>query len=90
MNSSSLAGKLLIVPDDHVACFDLLYYTTTHFAFEWEREGSPAWNFVGRHVKWNKTLKAIADGYAERLLGGNKVDPKFIPQSSAPLTRTVV
>lgn len=69
-------------PNTHLACFDTLYYTTSSSeTFEWRFAWSPAWRFVGRHVRYNQNLVGLGEGYARRAM---KVEdnaqelPKFI------------
>ena len=70
-----------MIPDDDVACFDLLYYTATFVMFEWEKDWVPAWSAVGKYVRWNESLARIAEGYVERLLSGMKVSGNTCPST---------
>ncbi|TFK44309.1 hypothetical protein BDQ12DRAFT_620263 [Crucibulum laeve] len=69
-------------PDRHLACFDTLYYTTSvaHQDFEWEYAWSPAWNFVGQHLKFTDPILQIATLYLRNLFNvspGQEL-PQFI------------
>lgn len=64
--SPSLLGHSL-PPDDHLACFDHLYFTTSsNKLYEWEAPWSPAWNLVGKHVRFTNELVEITKGYLSR------------------------
>jgi len=63
---SGLHGVSL-APDEHLACFDYLYYVCAHTSFEYEHEISPAWRFVVKNFRWKDRLQAIADGYLRRM-----------------------
>lgn len=49
-----------IPPDDHLACFDILYYTAAHKSFEFQETYSPVWRFVGRHMKFTQKIEDLA------------------------------
>ena len=75
---SEVHGAVL-PPDEHLACFDYLYYLCAQVVrdlsstyessperrqpFEYNFDISPAWRFVLKHFRWTKRLQAIADGY---------------------------
>jgi len=62
-------------PDQHLACFDLLYYTSsTRKQFEWEQVWSPMWRFVGRHVQFTDRLQSLAKEYIARALNCDSTD----------------
>ncbi|PPR02698.1 hypothetical protein CVT26_009801 [Gymnopilus dilepis] len=50
-------------PDEHVLCYDYLYYVGARQPYEFDFDHSPAWNFVGQHMHWTARLKALADQY---------------------------
>jgi len=58
-----------IEPDEHMLCFDWLYFTGLDRSFEWEYDYSPEWNLVGKHMHWNPKLEAVADDYLRRHFG---------------------
>jgi hypothetical protein len=65
MQASPLGRNL--PPDEHLACFDLLYYATSSSeAFEWEFLWSPAWNLVGTHLHFTDDLIRLAKDYLGR------------------------
>jgi hypothetical protein len=65
MSPSPLGHRL--PPDEHLSCFDHLYFTTSSDRlFEWEAPWSPAWNLIGKHVRFNNELVEITKGYLSR------------------------
>ena len=50
-------------PDDHLMCFDFVYYAVSEVPYEWERAWAPAWNFVGKHLHFTKTVTDLAEQY---------------------------
>ncbi|KAG1813810.1 hypothetical protein EV424DRAFT_1541668 [Suillus variegatus] len=56
------------LPDDHVLRFDFLHYISAHHTGEWESDYSPAWRFVGQHMRWTASMEKIADAYARRAM----------------------
>ena len=65
MSASPLGHSL--PPDEHLSCFDHLYFTTSSDKlFEWEAPWSPAWNLIGKHVRFNNEIVEIVKGYLSR------------------------
>ncbi|KDQ07960.1 hypothetical protein BOTBODRAFT_38399 [Botryobasidium botryosum FD-172 SS1] len=56
-------------PDEHLLCFDFLYFAVAQRSSEWAMDFSPAWRFVGRHAHWTERIKDIAEGYVRRIMG---------------------
>ena len=66
MSPSPLGHRL--PPDEHLSCFDHLYFTTSSDRlFEWEAPWSPAWNLIGKHVRFNDELIEITKGYLSKV-----------------------
>lgn len=65
----TLHSKQKVEPDAHLACFDDLYFVSAVDGFEWERDVSPGWRFVGVHVRWNKWVEDVAAEMVKRALG---------------------
>ncbi|KAG6334539.1 hypothetical protein ID866_4555 [Astraeus odoratus] len=72
--------QLSLPPDDHLLCYDYLYYTAVASAFEWSWDYSPVWRFVGRHMYWNTTLEKLAEEHARRAMNvqDNEPTPPYI------------
>ncbi|KAG8986048.1 hypothetical protein FRB90_004237, partial [Tulasnella sp. 427] len=66
---STLHSKSKVEPDVHLACFDDLYFTNAVDGFEWERDVSPGWRFVGVHVRWNGWIEDVVREMVKRTLG---------------------
>ncbi|KAG2083832.1 uncharacterized protein F5147DRAFT_799170 [Suillus discolor] len=64
----SLQHQVSLPPDDHVLCFDFLYYISAHHTWEWELDYSPAWRFVGQHMRWTASMEKIADAHTRRAM----------------------
>jgi len=58
----------LLPPDEHLACFDYLYYVCADTSFEYGSDLSPAWRFVVKHFRWTHRLQTIGDEYVRRVL----------------------
>ncbi|KAF7311040.1 hypothetical protein HMN09_00647500 [Mycena chlorophos] len=56
-------------PDEHMLCYDYLYYVSAHQPFEMEYDYSPAWRYVGTHMHFTPALEKIADTYIRQALG---------------------
>ncbi|KAI0045214.1 hypothetical protein FA95DRAFT_1561351 [Auriscalpium vulgare] len=65
----SPVNHVSLPPDEHLACFDYLYYVCAHESFEYEHDLSPAWRFVAKHFRWTPRLQTMADGYLRRMFG---------------------
>ncbi|KAJ6575269.1 hypothetical protein B0H19DRAFT_635080 [Mycena capillaripes] len=67
-------------PDEHILCYDYLYYVSAHQPFEMEYDYSPAWRYVGQYMHWTPALEKLADDYVRRALGiqENGTIPPFI------------
>ncbi|KAF5352395.1 hypothetical protein D9756_005940 [Leucocoprinus leucothites] len=78
---ASPTNHALLPPDDQLLCYDYLYYACAHQPFEFEFDYSPAWRFVGQHLRWTARLEAIAETYVRATLGtpeGSPTPPKYI------------
>lgn len=63
-------------PDERLTCVDRMYYMTSGVeVFEWRFSWSPAWNAVGKHVKFNQGLIERSEGYLRRAFGLGAVEP---------------
>ncbi|KAJ7065244.1 hypothetical protein C8F01DRAFT_736409 [Mycena amicta] len=60
--------QLALPPDEHMLCYDYLYYVGASNTYEWEADYSPAWRFVGRHMHWAPDLVKISERYIRHAL----------------------
>ncbi|KAG0699739.1 hypothetical protein DFH29DRAFT_854523 [Suillus ampliporus] len=67
-NHPSPQHQVSLPPDDHVLCYDFLYYVGAQHPWEWEWDYSPAWRFVGQHMRWNASIERLADAHARRAM----------------------
>ncbi|KAJ6605810.1 hypothetical protein B0H10DRAFT_2228867 [Mycena sp. CBHHK59/15] len=67
--------QVALPPDEHMLCYDYLYYVGASSIYEWESDYSPAWRFVGRYMYWTPKIEAIADSYVRRVLGTAPFEP---------------
>jgi len=76
---SEVHGAVL-PPDDHLACFDYLYYICAYSSFEFESDISPAWRFVAKHFRWTNRLQSLGDEYLRRIfqVPDNEPIPPYI------------
>lgn len=80
MHKSRMGSELK--PEEQLACFDLLYYTTSGTrAFEFENKWSPAWYTVGRHLRFTEPLMELTRGYLRRAFG--LLDDEDVPAVSS-------
>lgn len=73
--SPSNLHKQVLLPDDQLMCFDILYYTAAFETFEWEKDYSPAWRFVGRHLHFKPDLVKLAEFHTRKALGIQEDSP---------------
>lgn len=79
-NLPSPQHQVSLPPDDHLLCFDYLYYVGVQNAWEWEADYSPVWRFVGQHMHWNASLERLADQHARRAMNvpADRPTPPYI------------
>ncbi|KAJ7493304.1 hypothetical protein B0H11DRAFT_956715 [Mycena galericulata] len=65
----SPAHRVALPPDEHLLCYDMLYYTGAHQVFEYATDLSPVWRFVGQHLHWTSKLQQVAESYSRKTLG---------------------
>lgn len=78
---ASSEGGHASTPENHLVCFDTLYYATSGTRrFEWEYTWAPAWRSVGRHLGFKAEVKDIARGYLAGAFGiGGRVVANIPP-----------
>lgn len=81
-------------PDEHLMCFDFLYYGGLIHAYEWEEEYFLPWSRVGTHTHFAPRMTALVEEYLMRLFGVETrrdippVSPLFTCSLSAPALLT--
>ncbi|KIO28492.1 hypothetical protein M407DRAFT_22382 [Tulasnella calospora MUT 4182] len=78
--SPSSQHRRELLPDDHITCFDTVYFVSALDPFEWEKDHSPSWRFVGRHARFHPNMIKLAEQYLRKafsLTEGEEI-PKFI------------
>ncbi|PCH33956.1 hypothetical protein WOLCODRAFT_61728 [Wolfiporia cocos MD-104 SS10] len=58
--------QAVLPPDEHVLCYDYLYYVCAQQPFEFEFDYSPAWRFVGQHLRWTQDIQDLTALYIRR------------------------
>ncbi|KAK7695288.1 hypothetical protein QCA50_002478 [Cerrena zonata] len=61
--------KTVLDPDEHMLCYDYLYYACADQEFEFEWEYAPAWKYVARYLRWSDPVQETAAAYVNRLFG---------------------
>ncbi|KAF8203947.1 hypothetical protein BJ912DRAFT_1090884 [Pholiota molesta] len=56
-------------PEEHMLCYDYLYYVCAHQPYEFEFDHSPAWMFVGQFMRWTPRLEDLTDKYVRKAFG---------------------
>ncbi|KAH9944221.1 uncharacterized protein BXZ73DRAFT_87164 [Epithele typhae] len=67
-------------PDDHLLCFDYLYYVCAQQSSEWELDYAPMWRNVLRHLHWTERIETITQVYLRNIfaLPDDTTIPPFI------------
>ncbi|TFK99714.1 hypothetical protein BDV98DRAFT_623553 [Pterulicium gracile] len=65
-------------PDEHMVCYDYLYYVCGSQPYEYDYDYSPAWNNVVQHMHWVPSLQELADKYVRTAMGiSDEVSPSL-------------
>ncbi|TCD62408.1 hypothetical protein EIP91_006936 [Steccherinum ochraceum] len=56
-------------PDEHMLCYDYLYYACAQQSFEFDYDYAPQWKDVGKHLYWSDHVADTAALYVKQLLG---------------------
>jgi hypothetical protein len=75
--------ELVMKPDEHMVCFDFLYWTAVIKEWEWEEDYNPVWRLIGRYAHWTDELSELANGYLRRIMGLHE-DEDIPPVKSSP------
>ncbi|KAH7105754.1 hypothetical protein BKA62DRAFT_687863 [Auriculariales sp. MPI-PUGE-AT-0066] len=53
-------------PDEHLVCYDFLYFAGVTIEDEWFHDFSPVWREIGQHVHWTPRIENLAKEYLQR------------------------
>ncbi|KAF7345634.1 hypothetical protein MVEN_01582800 [Mycena venus] len=67
--SKSPILKTELPPDDHLVCFDDMYWTANVEPHEFQHDYSTSWRFVGKHLHWNPRIEGLARQYIRQTFG---------------------
>ncbi|KAG8846384.1 hypothetical protein FRB96_001997 [Tulasnella sp. 330] len=56
-----------ISPDQHMACFNHIYFLGGRTNYEYEHDVNPMWNLVGVNVHFTSHMDELANGYIRRI-----------------------
>ncbi|EIN11023.1 hypothetical protein PUNSTDRAFT_85524 [Punctularia strigosozonata HHB-11173 SS5] len=52
--------KAKLDPDEHMLCYDFLYYVTLNKPWEWDTDYAPMWREVVKHFRWTSKMEDLA------------------------------
>ncbi|KAJ7215207.1 hypothetical protein B0H12DRAFT_1154771 [Mycena haematopus] len=70
--------KVSLPPDEHLSCFDDMYWIANVEPHEFQHDYSTSWRFVGQHLYWNSRIEDLARQYTRQTFGlppGAKIPP---------------
>ncbi|GJE85810.1 O-fucosyltransferase family protein [Phanerochaete sordida] len=56
-------------PDEHMLCYDYLYYACAGHMSEYDSSYAPEWRYVGKYMHWTEEIQTIAAQYVNRVFG---------------------
>ncbi|TFK90807.1 hypothetical protein K466DRAFT_583411 [Polyporus arcularius HHB13444] len=56
-------------PDDHLLCFDYLYYACSQQSYEYDYDYAPQWRKVLRYFRWTRRIDMMAALYVKQIFG---------------------
>ncbi|KAJ7648301.1 hypothetical protein DFH06DRAFT_1423842 [Mycena polygramma] len=62
-------------PDDHLVCFDNMYWIANFEPHEMFRDHSAAWRLVGQYLRWNPRIEELAQQHVRRTFALAPTDP---------------
>jgi len=77
-------GGHQLYPEEHLVCYDYLYFMATYAEFEWWQEWTPAWEDVGRYLHWSPRVRTLAVDLLNETL--NTTSPPMTPEIDTKLT----
>ncbi|KAI0715410.1 hypothetical protein C8Q76DRAFT_730622 [Earliella scabrosa] len=76
--SPSPLHNALLDPDDHLLCYDYLYYACAQQSYEYDFDYAPMWRYVLRYFRWTQRIEILARHYVRQTLQlpvGSEVPP---------------
>ncbi|CAL1695033.1 unnamed protein product [Somion occarium] len=67
--------EVILEPDEHLLCYDYLYYACAAQEFEFEHDYAPAWKYVAKHFRWSDRVEDVTALYLKRVFGLSEDDP---------------
>ncbi|KAJ6580635.1 hypothetical protein B0H19DRAFT_1250947 [Mycena capillaripes] len=61
--------KVSLPPDEHLVCFDNMYWIANVEAHEFWHDHSTSWRLVGQYLRWNPRIEDLAQQYVRRTFG---------------------
>ncbi|KAF7371260.1 hypothetical protein MSAN_00761800 [Mycena sanguinolenta] len=77
----SLRLKASLPPDEHLTCFDNMYWIANVEPHEFQHDYSTAWRFVGKYLHWNPRIEGLAQNYIRKTFGlsvAAEIPPRYI------------
>ncbi|KAJ3844938.1 hypothetical protein EV361DRAFT_943988 [Lentinula raphanica] len=56
-------------PDEHMLCYDYMYYVCAQQPYEYDTDYSPAWRYVAQYMHWVPSIQDLANIYLNRAFG---------------------
>ncbi|KAL4252409.1 hypothetical protein ABKN59_004871 [Abortiporus biennis] len=66
-----------LLPDEHLLCYDYLFYVCADVPFEYENDDYPVWDIVLKHFRWSSKIEKIGNDYLRHIM--NIPDHEDIP-----------
>lgn len=76
--ANPLASRLngvTLPPDEQMLCYDYLYYVCALEPYEYDKDYSPAWRYVGQYLHWVEPIQKLANLYLNRAFGLPELGP---------------
>ncbi|OSD03265.1 hypothetical protein PYCCODRAFT_1434681 [Trametes coccinea BRFM310] len=66
-------------PDEHMLCFDYLYYACAQQSSDLNHDYAPTWRYVLRYLHWTERIEQIAQYYVRQAFGLPLTDAEVPP-----------